>query len=96
MTLTSDLKQVMQPIRERTTWEEFLHRLWSTVETGPECLDANCDHCIVTPDMFGTGDSPTDYECQAMRAKDCPRLFEDEDDVGRIAERMFNELGDGR
>jgi len=89
MSLANDLKQIVTPERQRTTWETFLHRLWSAVEVGPEC--EGCGRLRETPDAYGTGDSPSDYECKALSATGCGRLFEDECDAGRIAEQIYNE-----
>tara|TARA_B110000285_G_scaffold142131_1_gene158922 strand:- start:856 stop:1185 length:330 start_codon:yes stop_codon:yes gene_type:complete len=35
-----------------------------------------CQHNESTTDAFGTGDSPTDFECTNSESSDCPYVFE--------------------
>ena len=35
-----------------------------------------CDYLLKTPDGYGTGDSPTVYECEVDDNKDCPVVVE--------------------
>ena len=36
-----------------------------------DCPDS-CEHLLIVPDMYDTGDSPTGYECEAPSRRECP------------------------
>jgi hypothetical protein len=38
------------------------------------CIEAMCPYLLETPDAFGTGDSPTQYECRAVFIDQCDLL----------------------
>jgi len=82
-------------VKPSDKWERFLDELFDSVPVDSECEEAEgidkCRYLIVTPDVFGTGDPDNKgYECICKYARNCPRLFNDECDAGRIAMKVFN------
>ena len=49
--------------------EEQLDKWFEEVDCPTEC--DGCNNLVVTPDAYGTGDSPTDYSCD-IAAEECP------------------------
>jgi hypothetical protein len=52
------------------------YRAWSLlmIESGfPQgCIDRDCKYLREIPDIYGTGDSPTGYNCDANKYVECP------------------------
>lgn len=49
-------------------WNE----LFDVVEFPYRCIAGDCEYLLRTKDGFGTGDSPTGYDCSCRNAKHCP------------------------
>lgn len=58
-----------------------LENIFESIEVGQEC---ECRYLVTTDDAYGTGDSPTEYECNGDY-KSCPR-------VSAIVSQMFDIL----
>lgn len=69
---------------------EYIEAFMSSVQSAAfDDHGRNCDGCrhyLVTHDMYGTGDSPTDYECIVDDLEDCPHVFS-------AAEELAGDLG---
>lgn len=44
----------------------------------PEGCPDDCMYLITTPDAFGTGDSPTEYDCSCRDGERCPQLDDEQ------------------
>jgi len=57
--------------------EEILNYVFFENIDFPEACPEDCPYLLETKDPFSTGDSPTEYDCECVRRKDCP-LHNDE------------------
>jgi len=54
---------------------QVIEQWFKNIKVPDQCRE-DCIQMIITPDINGTGDSPTGYECDCPKARECPVVIE--------------------
>jgi len=48
---------------------------WIDFVDFPDACPTDCTYLVVCKDVFGTGDSPSDFDCTCLLKQDCPLVI---------------------